>query len=195
MLKFILSILFLVNAGDLFAQDNLLVNFNGRQIDNYIRLTFTVHSGVTCSGTAVERSKDTIHFETIGIMPGVCGSSSSEETYMFDDSFPQKNQFNYYRINLGQLGNSYAIKLRYIDYGNEFAIVSYPSAGATIFFSNANHQNLTFSLFNLRGEQLQSIETNGDAISLSRTVFPDRIYFFQVRNEGTILFKGKLILE
>jgi hypothetical protein len=185
----------LFNTGCLFAQDSLLVNFNSGQIENYIRLTFTIHSGVTCQGTAVQRSQDNLHFETIGIMPGICGSSSSDETYMFDDSFPQKNQFNYYRINLGQLGNSHVIKVWYLYYGNEFAVVSDPLGGATIFFSNPNHQDLTFSVFTLQGEELQSIQTNGDAVSLSRMFFPNRIYFFQVRSAGTILFRGKVILR
>jgi len=194
MLKWII-IFFLLNTGHLFAQDNLLVNFNGWQVDNYIHLTFTVHGGVTCLGTAVQRSTDTIHFETIGTIPGVCGSSNTDENYMFDDTFPEKNQFNYYRINFGQLGNSLAIKLKYVNYGNEFEVISYPSGEAMVFFSNASHENLTFSLFNLQGQELQHVETNGEAIYLSRTVLPSRIYFYQVRNAETILFKGKIFLQ
>ena len=193
--KFLISLLTLFNTTLAFAQSDLLAHFSGQQIENYIRLDFTVHGGVTCSGTEVQRSTDSVHFETIGMIPGVCGSSTSEVSYTFDDPAPVKNQFNYYRINFGQLGYSKAIKLWYVDYGNEFVVLSNPGGAVTIFFSNPNHQNLTFSLFNLQGQMLQSLQTNGDAISLSSSLFPGLIYFFQVRNELKALFSGKIIFQ
>ncbi|HYV95325.1 MAG TPA: T9SS type A sorting domain-containing protein [Chitinophagales bacterium] len=186
--KILLVLVLTINTSVAFAQSDLLAHFSGRQIENYIHLDFTVHGGITCSGTEVQRSTDSIHFETIGTIPGVCGSSNFDVSYSFDDSLPVKNQFNYYRINFGQFGYSKVIKLWYVDYGNEFVVVS-----NTIFFSNPNHENLTLSIFNLQGQMIQSWQTYGDAVSLDWRVFPSRMYFFQVRNAQKILFSGKFV--
>ncbi|MEO5674474.1 MAG: T9SS type A sorting domain-containing protein [Chitinophagales bacterium] len=178
------------------AQNDLLVNFSGQQIENYIHLSFTVHGGTTCTGTKVERSTDSIHYETVGMIPGICGSSFTDESYTFDDSLPVKNQFSYYRINFNQYGITHSIKVRFVDYGNSFVIAPNPSSGqSTVFFSNPGNQKITFSIFNLQGNLMQSTSTYSDAITVNGRLFPSGIYFLQAENNKTILFTGKIIFQ
>src|SRR5207253_8640606 len=109
-----------------------------------------------------------------------------EQIVGFIDSLPVKSVYNYYRVKMGSLGYSQTLRIWVVDYGKEFSVVP-DILGATIFFSNPNHQDLTFSLYNLQGEKLQTVQTNGDAITMSRYLFQSLIYFFQVRYEQGIL--------
>jgi hypothetical protein len=178
------------------AQDGLLVNFSGQQIENYIHLDFTVRGGVSCSGTEIERSADDVHFETIGIIPGICGSSISDESYSFDDSVPQKNQLNYYRINFGQLGYSQSIRLQFVDYGNGFVLFNNPGAGTvSALFSNPDNKEITFSLIDLRGRILQSVTTRGDDMLIHSGLLLRGIYILQLKDEGTILHTSKIVFQ
>ena len=195
-MKKILLFLFTISISvALSAQSDLLVNFTGQQIENYLSLSFTVKRGITCTGAEVQRSLDDIQYETIITIEGVCGSDSSEQSYFVLDPTAAKNQYNYYRIHMGQLGFSQSIKLWFVDYGNAFAVISNPDGSATVYFSNPDHHNLMFSLFNLQGQILQTIQTNGDAINLSRELFPSLVYFFRVANEHQALFSGKIAVR
>ena len=64
----ILVLLLILKTQFVFGQENLLVNFTGAQIENYIHLNFTVSAGISCLGTEVQRSTDGIQFETIGVL-------------------------------------------------------------------------------------------------------------------------------
>ncbi|MCY7410196.1 MAG: T9SS type A sorting domain-containing protein [Chitinophagales bacterium] len=188
-------LLLILKTQFVFGQENLLVNFTGQQIETYIHLNFTVIAGISCLGTEVQRSPDGIQFETIGIIPGICGGTE-EQDYFFDDSLPLKNQLNYYRIDLKQYGTSNSINLKFIDYGDGFVIAPNPATEIiSVFFSNFNNQKITFTIFSLNGITLQSITTNSSTVSLNRNQLPLGIYFFQIRNTEQILQTEKIVLQ
>lgn len=188
-------LLLILKTQFVFGQEPLLVNFTGAQIENYIHLNFTVKAGISCLGTEVQRSPDGIQFETIGIIPGICGGTE-EQDYFFDDSLPLKNQLNYYRIDLKQYGKSNSINVKFIDYGDGFVIAPNPATEIiSVFFSNFNNQKITFTIFSLNGSALKSITTNSNAVSISRKNLPSGVYFFQIRNAVQILQTEKIILQ
>ncbi len=93
------------------AQTTPLVAFTAQQWGNHVVLSFTLRAGMQCWDVQIQRATDGLPFQTIGIIPGVCGSSSSEETYRFVDSMPVPNATNYYRIDLGWAGLSQSVSV------------------------------------------------------------------------------------
>ncbi len=188
--------LFLFKIFFLFAQDNLLVNFSGQQVENYTHLNFTVRGGITCSGTEVQRSGDSIHFETIGDIPGICGSSIADQAYTFDDLHPLKNQNNFYRINMGQLGNSFVIKIPVIDYSDGILIMPNPVSDlATIFFSNSGHQKFTFTIYTPEGNAVHNFETVEGPFLLDRSILSSGTYLLHGKSEEGILFSEWIVIQ
>ena len=177
------------------AQDQLLTSFNGQQIEDHIHLAFTVKGGVQCFGTEVQRGIDSIHFETIGVIPGICGNANFDVSYTFEDTLPVPNEFNYYRISFGQLGNSYTIKLKFTYYQDDFVIVPNPGNGSlTILFSNFNHQPHTFSLINLNGTILKEAGTTGNEVFIDKSSLPSGIYLIRISRENELLSTQKIAL-
>jgi hypothetical protein len=196
-MKFFASVisLFILNMDSVFSQDNLLVNFTARQIENYVHLNFTVEGGITCLGTKVQRSIDDVHYETIGTIPGICGGTE-DQNYFFDDSFPLKNQLNYYRIDLNQYGISNSVSAQFVDYGDGFVVIQNPATkNFTVLFSNFNNQKIDFTLYNLNGIVLNKVSTNSNNITFLRAAFPSGIYFLEIKNEDQNLSVEKIILQ
>ncbi len=96
------------------AQTTPLVAFTAQQWGNHIVLSFTLRAGVQCWDVQIQRATDSLPFQTIGVIPGVCGSSSTEETYHFVDSMPVPNATNYYRIDLGWAGVSQVVAVYFV---------------------------------------------------------------------------------
>lgn len=72
-----------------------------RAIGNKVQVEVTLSAGYTCNGIVVTRSTDSLKFETIGLIGGVCGDSAAAVSYNFTDSFPPTNQRLYYQLLLG----------------------------------------------------------------------------------------------
>jgi hypothetical protein len=177
-------------------QDELLVSFTGQQVETSIQLAFTVRGGVTCLGTQVERSVDSMRYEVIGIIPGVCGSTVSDETYFFEDTAPEPNMFNYYRINFGNLGTSAPIKIKFTDYGNDFVVLPNPSGDIiTVGFSNYGSELLRFSLFDLNGILLLDTETRQSTLTIQAADLASGIYLLHVRRMNETLRTVKVFID
>ena len=197
MKKFVLAVtgclMFAVSSAQ---QDELLVNFTAQQIETSIHLAFTVRGGITCLGTQVERSADSLQYEVVGNIPGVCGNSVSDETYFFEDTAPVPNRFNFYRINVGNLGASYAIKIRFTDYGNDFVVLPDPSGDfITVDFSNYGSELLRFSLFNLNGIMLREAETRQSSLTIQVGDLASGIYLLNIRRMNETLKAVKFFVD
>lgn len=135
------------------AQLNSIYNFNATQIHNVVYMSFTIRLGNTCADTHIQRSNDSLSFHTIGTIPGICGSISSDESYSFVDSFPMYGTANYYRIYLGNQGYSYTVRVDVIA-KRENAVLIYPNPTTdqihVQFQSSASSLN-TFLIRDLKG--------------------------------------------
>ena len=83
--------------------------------DKEALLHWNIDSGPTCKGIAILHSTDTINFEEIGSISGVCGNSSSGTPYNFTHNNPVLNKINYYKIRMG-FSQFSEIKSLYISY-------------------------------------------------------------------------------
>jgi hypothetical protein len=180
----------------LFAQaDATLVNFSAQQVEDYVRLSFTVRSGITCLGTQVEHSETGMHFETIGIIPGICGSNVGEETYFFNDTMPSPNRINYYRVNFGNYGVSHSISVSFFDFGNSVVVAPNPVADkATIYFPLSQGEEVQILLFDAVGGLVDSFSgANGIAV-LERNQLPPGIYLLRVEYPDRRVYASKILL-
>jgi len=75
--------------------------FSTRTIGNRVQIEVTLSAGYTCNGIVITRSVDSLLFETIGLIGGVCGDSAAAVSYSFTDSFPPTNKQLHYQLLLG----------------------------------------------------------------------------------------------
>ena len=115
MKKYILLVILF--SGSIFAQAQnppMLLSFEINRFQNEIIISWEIESGNLCSGVQVEHSSDSISFTTIYDYPGVCGSSTANESYTFSHTNPISNAKNYYRINLGTNGISEILSITFV---------------------------------------------------------------------------------
>jgi hypothetical protein len=192
-----LLLVFLVQASWLKAQsEGLVTQLSGQQVDNYVRISFTVSAGITCFGTRVERSEDGLLFETIGIISGVCGSTTVEEQYIFDDTMPSPNKLNYYRVNFGNFGFTNYISVHFTDFGNAIVVAPHPVADeATIYFPFSAGKEVEISLFNSAGARVGSMEGTGGKALFNRQNLPAGVYLLRIEYPDQRIYTSKILLN
>lgn len=72
-----------------------------RAVGNKVQVEVTLSAGFTCNGIVITRSTDSLQFETVGLIGGVCGDSAASVSYSFIDSFPPTNKRLHYQLLLG----------------------------------------------------------------------------------------------
>ncbi|MEP7127722.1 MAG: T9SS type A sorting domain-containing protein [Chitinophagales bacterium] len=178
------------------AQTTVLTQFTGFQQDAIIQLSFTIKGGNTCLGTEIQRSSDSIHFATIGMIAGICGSNDKDETYTFADENPLPNQHNFYRLVLGQLGVTDHIKVFYVNYDNSLLIFPNPVTGSSIcYFENDNHELVELHIFDASGILQSSISTRDAAVSLPSNNLSAGTYIVTLTQGEIFRYRQKFIVQ
>ena len=171
-------ILFL--ATPLLSPCQVLDEFYALQSGNRVILNFTMKQGNTCNGIDIHRSTDSLQFDGIGSIEGVCGSASFDIPYSFVDESPRLNAINYYRLDLKQLGYSEVISLHVYDHSKKLQLFPIPA-----------------------GEVVKCYSSEGISGSAAITVFgiDGRIYMESVQRENpfdldvSTLSQGSYILK
>ncbi|MGI8893609.1 MAG: T9SS type A sorting domain-containing protein [Bacteroidia bacterium] len=190
-------ILLLITCSYISAQGDLLTTFKAIQVENGIKLTFTIKAGNQCNDLEIQRSDDDILFTEIGIIPGICGSVSSNETYEFTDALPIVNKDVYYRLNLRDAGYSFSIKTRYIAY-NEKGYLIYPnpfSINTNVYIKNERNTEIIFSLYDITGKLMLRKNTKDNIVPLSRDNLNDGIYIYKIIFDDKVKGSGRLIIH
>ncbi|MBK7030588.1 MAG: T9SS type A sorting domain-containing protein [Bacteroidales bacterium] len=180
------------------AQESLILSgFIGKASDEKVLLQWTISSGQTCNGTFIQRSEDTIHFETIGEISGICGSSESPVPYSFSDEDPIKNKVNFYRLELGGQGYSRIIAIPYFEYGNMGSIViPNPVTSQTrIYFENKTEKPYLFSLFNYSGNLIRQSKGNDSFVFLDASNLSAGAYLYSIQLPDRKPITGKVIIS
>jgi hypothetical protein len=147
----------------------ILDRFSAFEINNTVQIECVISSGNTCNGIDIFRSIDSVNFEIIGNIAGVCGSTSSPVTYRFRDQNPQLNSANYYKLELGGYGftQAIAIIIRDIEEG-KIRVSPNPTSGLTqLLFKNPVNHFYQLVIRNLVGESIFVAETNVDFFELN----------------------------
>lgn len=174
----------------------ILAGFNGKASEKAVLLQWTIQQGQTCNGTIIERSSDTLHFEPIGDIPGICGSSGSPVPYRFTDESPLVNQVNYYRLELGGQGYSRILAIPYFEDGNSGSLVMpNPATHATlIHFENREERLYQLQLMDTRGKMVLSQQGNSGMAVLEVGHLTAGTYFYRISIKDKPYITGKLLI-
>ena len=182
----------------LFAQEAIILDgFTGIPGSTEVQLRWVISAGQTCNGTFIERSTDTIHWNPIGDIPGICGSSSAPVPYNFTDDTPAKNTVNFYRLELGGQGYSPVISVPFYDFTEQgFVVIPNPADDfTTVYFSTSETEAYTIKLFSMSGILMQHYTGTGSSQKLEISQLAAGTYIFVIMREGKKNVSGKLSIR
>jgi hypothetical protein len=123
-------------------------------------LNWTLREGNTCNGQLIQRSIDSLVYEDIGEITGICGSLLESKPYTYIDENPVYNQTVYYRIFAGGQGYSYSIATFFIEveYGDFLVMQDLQSKTIHIVFKNIASNQYQLTVSDIHGRVYTSIE-------------------------------------
>jgi len=156
--------------------------YEANKTNNAVLLKWAISHGQTCNGITITRSSDSLYFEPIGRIEGVCGSPDASIPYSFIDETPLKNQINYYKLELGVSSFSPIISFNYIDISKQnYQLWPNPAQDQTsIHFENPNFELFQLIIFDSFGRKIEELETKNSFFNLSTSNYPSGIYVFQL---------------
>ncbi len=168
-----------------------LVNFTAQRAGDAVILNWTIRAGNNCATVYVMHSTDSINFEPIYEYPGICGANSTDEQYAFTDESPSNGK-NYYRMDLGNFGNSAVIPLYMILFGSDgFTIATNENGLSSIYFNNPGNTLFTMDVYSAESKLCYHKEQiNGDNISIP--LLPgEGIMIFRLTGKDGTVYTGK----
>lgn len=178
----LLFILALINITSAQAQQFFDL-FQLAQKNQKVLISMVVKAGNTCNGLIFYRSIDSLNFEPIGDIGGVCGDLSSPVAYSFLDNQPPLNHTLYYKVEIPGYGFSNVLSI----------FISEATLGSFLVSPNpvVNHQtNLLFTgtdLPKLKGEiynQLGQLITQFSILEAKQALevadLPSGVYYFVI---------------
>ncbi len=157
------------------------------QLGEGVRVEVTLQAGFTCNGIQLLRSADSVQFETIGLIGGVCGSSTEEVSYDFFDPQPLDGRKHFYSLLLGGRIPSEVLSIRLLDF-NKIGFVMGPNPAreqVQLRFDNSSEQLMVIHLISLQGQSFYSIETKNSEAQLNVVSLPAGLYFVRLQNQST----------
>lgn len=175
--------------------EGFLDQFTGFQDGETIRLSWTIGSGNICNGTLIDRAPDTVSYEKIGEIAGICGNISSEESYEYIDENPFVNGHNYYRLRFGGVGNSNILDIEFLDLqGQGYTLIRDFNSGETgIYFYNPNGQEHRFRVFTVDGKLIQEETGTDNYFIVNNKHRITGVAVFEISDGSKVSITGKLI--
>lgn len=170
------------------AQDeNLSYSFSVSEVSDQMYIRCVLSAGYTCNGILLERSSDSIHFQQIGEIPGICGDASFAVTYEFVDENPIRNAESFYRLELGGYGYTHVIKVKLIDIGaNPIQLRPNPAQStSTLYIKNRRKHTHQIEVYNLLGSLVFAFNTQNEELLLNTDTWLRGIYLIKVQNTQT----------
>lgn len=179
------------------AQKVELADFYLFQDNKEVVLFWKVASGSTCNGISIWRSTDETHYEEIGEIPGVCGSSNAVTPYRFTDKSPTLNQTNYYKLRFGSLQFSEIkiITLNYLESGVLLIEPNPASDEVKLEFKNEFHDAITVSIYNASGKVIYAnSQVRSETHHLELSPYKPGIYFVIISGSVPETIRRKLMI-
>jgi hypothetical protein len=172
-----------------------IYNFNTIALGDSIRLNFTILPGVTCGGWQILKGSDSVTFNTIYVYPGLCGNTSSSETYAYIDLSPNKLSPNYYQIFLPPSEYS---SIKRVDLATSFSnLLIFPQPVEdvlSIAISDQKNYYYEINIYDRFGRKRGFGSGNAvDKINIDVSGFTEGVYvFYIVQNSGNS-YRGKFL--
>ena len=181
---FILISSFSISSG--FSQSTILKSFSLSQIDESVFLRWTILKGETCNGIKIHRSTDSLNFQQIGDIAGVCGSPDFAQSFEFIDTHPEKNKANFYKLELGNTGFSDVRSIEIIAL-NEDGVLVLPnpaSKSTTVYFKNEYNSPHTFRMYSATGALILETEGRTNSFLVNTSILEAGVYIFTISQTG-----------
>lgn len=162
-----------------------------RAVGNKVQVEVTLSAGFTCNGIVITRSTDSLLFETIGLIGGVCGDSAASVSYSFTDSFPPTNQRLFYQLLLGGRIATDTRQVVVYDFDRRpLWMVPNPAKDwIEVRFDAAPGSRETFLLRDARGKVIQQFEIEDGLARLAVLQLGPGIYVLQSKPRPALLAK------
>ena len=193
----LLSIGIWVAAHPVQAQNEVSLDyFEASQNQDEILLKWAISKGSFCNGITITRSSDSLFFETIGRIEGVCGSPDFQQPYSFVDEDPLPNQKNYYKLELGTTAFSEVIFVEMIQRNEEgFQIIPHPlKTQGRIYFDNPDYKAHKLYVYHLNGQLVYEASTTDSFFELDGKYWTAGLYLFQIIHEEKYI-QGKILIS
>ena len=189
--------LFITMTCGLFLSQSILDDFAIDLNQGKVLLAWTIKSGNVCNGIQIYRSsnEDSVNFELIEDIQGVCGDLSSAVSYTFTDETPIPNKVNYYKLLLGQeFSNVLGIEVLLIPVGS-YLLKPHPVRNSSaLYFNNSNNHNFELKIFDDFGSIVYLHETNSNKFLLDSTMVASGLYYFTLQNKSNkSIINGKAL--
>ncbi len=164
----------------------LLGKFSVSQLNGQVALFWQMVQGSTCNGIQIYRSTDSISFERVGYIPGICGSVFESVNFYFTDSMPVANAVNYYYLELGSIGVSDVLSINVLSSENGgYQIRPHPVIDhAIIYFDKADGLSHIIRIYNMQGQEVFSEESDDDYFNITTDVLPVGSYAFTISSSN-----------
>lgn len=176
----------------------LLGKFSLSQFDGHVSLYWQIVEGSTCNGIQIYRSTDSVDFDRIGYIAGICGSEFESMNYYFTDSLPVENSVNYYYLELGTIGVSDVISIDVISSGNSgYQIRPHPVVDqATIYFNALDASSHVLRVYDMQGKEVFNDESADNFFDITTTSLPSGSYVFTISSsEKSTLINGVFLVQ
>ena len=172
----------------------ILRSFTALKQPNGVNLKWVIKGGQQCFGIRIFRADESLLFDQIDHIDGVCGDTEADEAYTYFDSDPISNAYNHYRLEMGSQGFTDTIQVFYEDFGSDryLLITENTSSQFRVLFSNDNNREAALKVFDVAGN-LMFEETQA---SNDFTIVPDGwqtgVYVFRISGVSESDITGKL---
>lgn len=180
-------------SADSMAQQPFYKDYQVFHANGIIYITCTITQGNTCNGITLYRSEDSIYFNPIDEIAGVCGSTAFDQKYTFTDENPIANSRSWYKLFLGGEGYTEALGIDYYGVSEGYVIRNLGQNQFQLYFSNDLKNRFRFNLYTTAGQRIRSEETEADNVIIQSPTLPGQLFIFELINlEGAERFTGKL---
>lgn len=193
---FRILLIFLCYAQVSFAQDEgPLDAITALENNAKVYLKWTIKSGNTCNGIRIHRSNDSLSFNTIGQINGICGSTTEAISYTFTDDSPKLNAKNYYTIEMGDLGFSKVVSVGVFDFSAGIIIRPQPANEfVQLVFLNERNEKYILQIYSLQGELMVEKSSEDNRFEINTNDFPNGVYIYKIATEKLVPINSSKII-
>lgn len=171
----------------------ILRSFTAFRQPNGIVLKWVIKGGKQCNGTWVFRADESLVFEEINHVEGICGDFTEDETYTYFDPEPISNRYNYYKLEMGFQGLTDTIVVFFEDFGSDgYLLLTQPNGNYRILFSNDNNREARLQLFDVSGKLMFEESGMSNDFILEPTGWRAGVYVFRISGVAEGNITGKL---
>ncbi len=180
------------------GQISRVSKFNAIILGNDIRLDFTISQGSSCNGYQILKGYDSTNYNLLYDYSGICGNSSTEESFSYTDGGVQKNSYLYYKILIPPFDYSKALRMYVEEKKTKKNILyTYPqpvNSTVTAYLENENFDDYVLRIIDCNGMVRRELRINAyKYITTDISDFEHGVYCLFLIDSSGNFSRGKII--